>query len=89
MSLARTYPSLRTRILENQHRITTIPADRSGITKPSSQSFTERYRGTEYETHFQRVVVSEPLLPRGRMLWMVAGTATAVVIGVVLAAAPA
>lgn len=95
MALAHTYtslrtrPSLGTRILEHQRGITTIPAGGSGIRKPTTQSFTERYRGTEYETCVRRVVVSEPLISRGRQLWIVSGTAVAVVIGVVLAATPA
>ena len=67
MSLAPTYstvrnrPSLLARIDERKHGITFIPTGVSGITKPVTQSYTERYRGTEFEMHVRRVVVSEPL----------------------------
>jgi hypothetical protein len=95
MSLAPTYstvrsrPSLRARIDERKHGITYIPTGVSGITKPVTQSYTERYRGTEFEMHVRRVVVSEPLISRGRTAWLVAATAVSVVVGVWLAAAPA
>jgi hypothetical protein len=85
MAHARTHPSLRTRIIENRRGIITIPADGSGITKPTVGSFAERYRGTEYETHRDQVVVSEPLASRGRLLWLVSAAGASVVIGLALA----
>ena len=94
MAIARTYPtlrtrpSLRTRIVERQQGPTTIPAGRSGIRKPVTTSFAERYRGTEFETHTERTVVSEPLLSRARTALLVSGAAVAVVVGVMLGAGP-
>ena len=95
MAIARPYPtlrtraSLRTRILEHQQGQTTIPAGRSGIRKPDERTFSERYRGTDFETHVEKVVVSEPLMSRARTVLLVSASAVAVVAGVMLGAGPA
>ena len=90
MSLAHTQPSLLCRIDAKRRGIVTIPAGRlSGVTKPSVQSYSERYRGTEYETPSAPVVVSPPLVSRGRLLTLVASIATAVALGTTLGVAPA
>ena len=60
MSLARTSPTLRMRI-HQQQAWTTIPADTSGATRPRRvTSYAELYRGTEYDTRLQL-----PAMPAG------------------------
>ena len=89
MSLARTYPSLRTRIVQQQ--AWTIPADIGGVTRPKPiASYTERYRGTEFASP-----VGPPMArrakpdTRGRNFVLLWGTAIVSVAGVVLVAMPA
>ena len=56
MSLARTSPTLRMRIA--QQSWATIPANTAGVTRPrQSASFTERYRGTEFDSHLEPMAV--------------------------------
>lgn len=88
MTMARTFPSLYTRIIEERTRAT-IPARQIRPTPATVQSFTERYRGTEYETHFTMPrVTPEPLVSRGRAFVLLAGIATSTLLGLVLGAMP-
>ncbi|MGD8682340.1 MAG: hypothetical protein PVG27_00200 [Chloroflexota bacterium] len=87
MSLARTYPSLLTRINENESRAKLVTR-RSYLGEPAPESYADRYRGTKYDTRREPVVVSGPSVSRGRALLLVSGSAVAVVTGVVLAAVP-
>ena len=94
MSTTRTRPSLLGRINANQHELATIPAGRSGIEKPMVESFSERYRGTEYEgyassVHTPSVGAPEPLLSNGRLFMLGSATTVTVLLGVMLAAVPA
>ena len=88
MSLARTYPSLLTRINENENRAKLVTR-RAYLEEPATESYADRYRGTRYETRREPVVASGPTVSRGRALLLVSGSAVAVVMGVVLTAVPA
>lgn len=89
MSFARPYPSLRTRILENGSKYGTIPSGHASLAKPPQQSFAERYRGTEYETHWTTAPVAEPAVSRGRTMVLVVGAAVTGVLILLLTATPA
>ena len=54
----------------------------------NERTFTERYRGTDYESHVKKVVVSEPLMSRARTVLLVSASAVAVVAGGMLGAGP-
>jgi hypothetical protein len=83
MAYAGTRPSLRTRIVEAESRAT-CPIDQSYLTPRREPSFTERYRGTEYETPTTVRVIREPLMSRGRSALLVAGTAAVGMTGLLL-----
>jgi hypothetical protein len=87
MTQVRTRPSLRTRIVEAQSR-TTYSIDQSHLATRREMPFTERYRGTEYETPATVPVTREPLVSRGRTLVLVAGTAAVAMTGLILTAVP-
>ena len=65
MNAARTRSSLLFRVLETQRR---AAADEYEPSAPGAteMSFTERYRGTEFETLSEVVTVAEPAISRGR-----------------------
>ena len=93
MSHAHTRPSLLGRIDAKQHGYVTISTARSGIQKPEAGSFSERYRGTEFEQPLGTVGFAEPSVAppvsRGRLLMLGSAATATVVLGVVLAATPA
>jgi hypothetical protein len=67
---------------------TTIPAHTAGVTRPrQSASFTERYRGTEFDSHVEPAA-ARPARPdsRGRELVILWGIAIAGIASVVLVA---
>jgi hypothetical protein len=86
MAYAGNRPSLRTRIVEAQARAT-YSIDQSHLAPRRKPSFSERYRGTEYETPTTVSVTREPLMSRGRSLVLVAGTAAVGMTGLLLTAA--
>ena len=95
MTMARTFPSphsrpsLYTRISEERTRAT-LPAQAIRPAPRTVQSFTERYRGTEFETHFATSrVTREPIVSRGRAFVLLAGIATSTLLGILLGAMPA
>ena len=87
MAYAGPRPSLRTRIVEEQARATYSTAQ-SHLAPRRKPSFTERYRGTEYETPTTVSATREPLMSRGRSLVLVAGAAAVGMTGLLLTAAP-
>ena len=79
MPLARTSPSLRSRIVASQSPMVTIPSGRSGIGPPRVESYTERYRGTEYDSGCARPpAAGEPLLSDGRLMVIMSAALTVV-----------
>jgi hypothetical protein len=84
MTQARTVPSLRARIAEAQSR-TTYSIDQSWLTPRREVSYTERYRGTEYETPSTVRVTREPILSRGRSFVLLASAALCVIAAALVA----
>ena len=84
MNAARTRSSLLFRVLETQRR---AAADEYAALRPRRQeaSFTERYRGTEFETVSEVVTVVEPAISRGRAFVCISGAATFGMAALVLA----
>jgi hypothetical protein len=84
MNAARTRSSLLYRVLEMQRRAAAAEYQ-SRRTRRSEISFTERYRGTEFETLDSVVTISEPSMSRGRAFVIMSGSATLGLAGLVLA----
>jgi hypothetical protein len=84
MNAARTRSSLLTRVLEVQRRAAAAEYE-ARRTRGSDVSFTERYRGTEFETLGAVVTIREPAMSRGRAFVIVTGSATLGLAGLVLA----
>jgi len=79
MSFARSRPSLRSRVAESLSPTVTIPARDSGVRPVDDRSFTERYHGTEFETHYTLPPrPTEPLVSDGRLLVITGATLTTV-----------
>jgi len=87
MDRTRSRPSLMARIIETQKRASYASRDMHQ-TRRRDISFSERYRGTEYETPTPVLVADEPLMSRGRSFVLVLGAAALTVSGAVLVAAP-
>ncbi len=84
MNAARTRSSLLIRVLEMQRRAASAEYE-SRRTRRSEVSFTERYRGTEFETVDSVVTIREPSMSRGRAFVIMSGSATLGLAGIVLA----
>jgi hypothetical protein len=84
MTATRTRASLLSRILEAQRRAAAAEYEPRQTRRPSV-SFTERYRGTEYESLSPVVTVHEPAISRGRAFVIVSGAAVFGLTGLVLA----
>jgi hypothetical protein len=84
MQAVHTHQSLMTRIVETQRRAA-ISRDEARPPRRRQASFTERYRGTEFET-ISTVMpqVREPLMSRGRAFVLVSGTAALGMFGLIL-----
>ncbi len=81
-----TKPSLLTRISEAKSQASTT-VDRSYHETPRQETFAERYRGTEFESHTPVMVVHQDHISRGRSFVIVVGTAVMSVLGMLLVAA--
>ena len=80
MSHTHAYPSLYARIRDTRAGQTTIPAGESWIRPPAVASYTERYRGTEYESHLEAPAPDrEPLVSLGRQFVLLSGAAAAAI----------
>ena len=88
MSHTHAYPSLYARIRETRTGQTTIPAGESWIMPPAVASYTERYRGTEYETHFEAPRPDRgPLVSTGRQFVLLSGVVAATISALALSVA--
>jgi hypothetical protein len=85
MSMAHPYPSLRSRIEATRTATATLPAGPSGVRPRTTESYAERYRGTEYSTLADTgPVATDPVVSKGRMFVLLSSAAVTVV-GVVTA----
>ena len=84
MNAARTRASLLSRVLETQRRAAAAQYE-PRHTRRTEMSFTERYRGTEFDNLSGDVVIREPAISRGRAFVLVSGAATLLVAGIYLA----
>lgn len=86
MNAARTRASLLSRVLETQRRAAAAEYE-PRESRRAEVSFTERYRGTEFETPVVMVTLREPVISRGRAFVIASGSATAGLAGLFVAAA--
>ena len=89
MQAVHTRQSLMTRIGETQRRAALVRDERRAPRR-QKPSFTERYRGTEFETLGTLIVPTqarEPLMSRGRLFVMVTGVAAMGMFGLIVNAA--
>ncbi len=85
MSHTHAYPSLHARIREVRVGQTTIPAGESWTRPPVIASYTERYRGTEYESHLEAPAPDrEPFVSLGRQFVLLSGVVAATVTALAL-----
>jgi hypothetical protein len=84
MNAARTRASLLSRVLEMQRRAAAAEYE-SRRTRRSEVSFTERYRGTEFDIVGPVMTIHEPSISRGRAFVIMTGSATLGLAGLVLA----
>jgi hypothetical protein len=87
MTLARTFPTLRSRILEVQSR-RAYTADPFRITPKPVVSYTERYRGTQYATPRPAPATPQPSVSRGRVFVLLSGLGAVAFIACIVAVAP-
>lgn len=88
MERSDTRPSLHQRIARTEERAAYV-VDRSVLERPREPSFSERYRGTAYETPVRVAPSHEPPLSRGRYFVLVGAVGVAGMIGLILAVSPA
>jgi hypothetical protein len=83
MNAARTRASLLSRVLETQRRAAAA-AYQPRETRRTEMSFTERYRGTEFETPVAVVTLHQPVISRGRSFVILGGAVTVGLAGLIL-----
>lgn len=88
MERSATRPSLYQRIAQTEVRAAYV-VDRSVLERPREPSFSERYRGTAFETPVRVTPGYEPALSRGRYLVLVGAVGLVGIVGFALAISPA
>jgi len=79
--------SLLARIVEGETQVGYV-VDRSYLVPTRTESFVERYRGTEFESPTPELVVHQQHMSRGRTFVIIGGAVAVGLVGTLVAAIP-